>query len=47
METYNDCLLNVPVFVGLDRETLIAISGLIEPKRYRMNETVYHEGDLV
>ena len=47
METYNDCLLNVPVFVGLDRETLITISGLIEPKHYRMNETVHHEGDLV
>lgn len=47
METYNDCLLSVPVFVGLDRESLIAISALIEPKHYESNEVVYHDGDLI
>lgn len=47
METYNDCLLNVPVFVDLDRETLVAISALIEPKHYKANEVVYHDDELV
>lgn len=47
METYNDCLLRVPVFSGLDRESLVAISALIEPRNYKTNETIYREEDLV
>lgn len=47
METYHECLLNVPVFVGLERESLIAISALIEPKHYKANEVVVHDEDLI
>ena len=47
MESYNDCLLNVPVFAGLDRESLISISALIEPIQYASNEIVYHDGEFI
>lgn len=47
METYNDCLLNVPVFKDLQRESLIAISALIQPKHYEANEIIYYENDTI
>lgn len=47
METYNDCLLKVPVFETLDESILIEISKLIKEKHYQANEIIYREGDLI
>lgn len=47
METYNKCLLKVPVFADLDVNMLAEISKYIEPIHYEANEIIYHEGELI
>lgn len=47
MNQYNRCLLQVPVFQELTEDRLVAISGLIEPRHYHADETIYYETDMI
>ncbi len=46
METFNSCLLGVPIFKDLDMDNLIAITKLIQPLNLKKNEDLYQEGDV-
>lgn len=47
MDSYNRCLLKVQVFKDLSESRLKAISDLIEPKHYHVDEAIYLEGDVI
>lgn len=47
MDSYNRCLLKVEVFKDLSESRLKAISDLIEPKHYHVDEAIYLEGDVI
>ena len=47
MDSYNSCLLQVHVFKELSDDRLSTISELLKPRHYHIDETIYHEGDVI